>query len=182
MHHTIPDEEIVRLLQNGGDKNLFGILIQKYETGLQRYIQKLVNCPEADTADIVQDTFISAYINLNSFVVTKRFSSWLYRIAHNKGVDYIKKKYHHKTYGFFDFDDFLGGESLLEDTVIREELKHSLRSALESLPLKYKAVFNLYCYEEKSYEEISEILHIPVSHVGVLIFRGKKLLRQKFPH
>ena len=100
----LSDEEVVRLIIQG-DKNLFGDLIDKYEAKLTRYIMRFTQHTE-DVSDIIQVVFIKAYTNLQSFDTTRSFNSWIYRIAHNESVTYLKKRGGEKV-SFIDFDTFL---------------------------------------------------------------------------
>lgn len=132
-----------------------------------------------EVEDVVEDSLISAYENLNGFDTSKKFSSWIYRIAHNKAIDYFKKK-RIKSEEIDSRDEILEtrNEKLIEELEIEKEEKKVVARAIENLELKYREVVLLYYFEEKSYEEISDILHIPVSNVGVLLFRAKIMLKK----
>ena len=83
------DEEIVELIQSG-QTDLFGVIVDRYEDKMKRYSRKfLLN--QDDINDIVQDVFIKAYTNIQSVDIKRKFSSWLYRIAHNHLVNYLRK-------------------------------------------------------------------------------------------
>ena len=82
------DEEIAALVQ-AGDQAVFGLLLERYEEKLMRYAKKFI--PDQDDAnDIVQEIFIKAYINIKSFDIKRKFSPWIYRIAHNEFLNAIK--------------------------------------------------------------------------------------------
>ncbi|HEX8924127.1 MAG TPA: RNA polymerase sigma factor [Patescibacteria group bacterium] len=173
------DEELVYKIQNG-EKELYGEIMERYEGKLFGYIKHLVNQEPEEVEDLVEEVFISGYINLQSFDSKKRFSSWIYRIAHNKAIDYFKKK---KTYtkGLTEDNEELlpNEEKLTEELQIEEERKMKIKEAIDKLEVKYREAIILNYFEEKSYDEISDILHIPVSHVGVILFRAKKILKEK---
>ena len=84
------DEEIAKRVQ-GGDVDSFGVLIERYEEKIARYARKFLMRGE-DVKDIVQEVFIKAYVNIQSFDTRQRFSPWIYRIAHNEFINAIKKK------------------------------------------------------------------------------------------
>ncbi len=174
----LSDEKIVKQIQ-GGDKEKFGKIIERYQGKLFGYVKNLVNQNNMEVEDIVQESLISAYENLNGFNTSKKFSSWLYRIAHNKAIDYFKKR-RLKTENIDDRDEVLEikSEKIIEEMEIEKEEKKKLGKAIKKLELKYREVIDLYFFEDKSYEEISDILHIAVNNVGVLLYRGKNMLRK----
>lgn len=87
---TVTDEEIIQLVING-DVEKYGEIIARYEKRLRGFVKRLIgNNLEVD--DIVEDSLILAYQNLNGFDQKQKFSSWILRIVHNKTVDYIKRK------------------------------------------------------------------------------------------
>lgn len=174
----VSDEKIIKIIQDG-DKEKFGEIIGRYQGRLFGYIKNLINQNNMDVEDVVEDTLVSAYENLNGFDTTKKFSSWMYRIAHNKAVDYFKKK-RLKTEDIEDKSETLktGKEKLIEELEIEKERKIMVTKAVKSLELKYKEVILLYYFEDKDYGEISDILHISVSSVGVLLYRAKEKLKK----
>jgi len=95
------DEAIAILVQNG-ESEAFGMLVERYEEKLMRYARKFLRDPD-DAKDIVQEVFIKAYENIQSFDASRRFSPWIYRIAHNEFVNGIKKRARGPIFGI-DFD------------------------------------------------------------------------------
>ena len=125
--------------------------------------------------DVVQDTFIKAYVNLNGFNAKRSFSSWIYRILHNEALNELKK--HHRETKLpegFDAPD----PNHFEEELSREETAAMVRKCLQRIPVKYAEPVALYYLEDKSYEEISDILRLPVGTVGVRINRAKKAMRR----
>lgn len=174
---TLSDEQIAQLVQ-AGDAEQFGELIERYEAKLKRYARKFLNYQD-EIEDLVQDVFIKAYTNIQSFDSDQRFSPWIYRVAHNTFVNELKRK---KRLGFsvFDVDTFLPQLPAKETTdseAITTELREELDNLLIELPDKYREVLVLYYFEELSYQEISEVLQIPVTTVGVRMNRGRKKLK-----
>ncbi|HOX29684.1 MAG TPA: RNA polymerase sigma factor [Candidatus Paceibacterota bacterium] len=172
------DEEVAARVQDGDIKS-FDILIERYEKKLKRYAARFLFKDDAD--DIVQEVFIKAYINIKSFDAQKKFSSWIYRIAHNEFINAIKKKKTEKIL-FFDFD-LLFPHPAAKDSADSEAINNSLRVMLEKcldkIGAKYREPLVLYYFENLNYAEISEILHIPPSTVGVRLARGKAILKKK---
>jgi RNA polymerase sigma-70 factor (ECF subfamily) len=172
--HT--DEALVEEIYQG-DKELFGELIDRYEAKLTRYVRRFTQ-EKDDIDDIVQTIFVKAYTHLNSFDTSRSFNSWIYRIAHNESVTYLKRKGEEKV-SFIDFDTFFPHPFAKEESdalALSNEQKKLLESSLSKLPPKYREVLVLYFFEEMSYEEIREVLHIPTSTVGVRLRRAKQAL------
>lgn len=87
--NQLTDEQIVAAILNG-DKDLYRNIIKRYEKKLLRYLRKFLSDPN-DIEDILQVVFMKVYKNLYGFGPGKKFSSWIYRIAHNEAVNYLKK-------------------------------------------------------------------------------------------
>lgn len=171
---TRTDTEIVRLVKQG-NADAFGELMERYEAKLTRYLGRFLADEDA-LADVLQDTLIKAYVNIQSFDENYPFSSWIYRIAHNEAVNAIKKK---KSVPFSWFDPetlvpYFVHNDATEKDIDTATLKKDLEKVLDKLPSAYKEILILYFYEELSYKEIALILHISVSSVGVRINRAKK--------
>ncbi len=171
------DEEIVCLVQSG-KTDFFGVLIERYEEKIKRYARKFLSNKE-DTDDIIQTIFIKAYVNIQSFDIKRKFSSWLYRIAHNELVNHLKKR---KFFSSFDFDVFFPHSVRLHDNetekeVNRQEIQKTIDKCLGELDIRYREPIILYYLEELSYKEIADILHLPISTIGVRLSRGKEKLK-----
>ena len=169
---NISDEALVELIRTR-DKELFTELIKRYESRLVRYASYLIH--DNDRAeDAVQEAFIKAYINLNVFDLNKKFSSWIYRIVHNEVVNAVKK--HHLEVPLAEDIDFEGKENIEED-YSRDEIIKKVNQCLGKMPMHYAEPVSLYYLEQKSYEEISAILRIPMGTVATRINRAKKILK-----
>ena len=171
------DEEISKKVQSG-DIESFGILVKRYEEKLMRYARKFLS-DKRDIEEIVQEVFIKSYINIKGFDSSRKFSSWIYRIAHNELVNCIKKKRRNPLF-YFDLDvlfpHFISKESI-EEEINKKEVKEIINKCLDKISIKYKEPLFLYYFEELSYKEISDVLRIPISTVGVRIKRGKKIIK-----
>ena len=177
---ALSDEEIaLRVQQN--DVEAFGQLLLRYETKMLRYASKFLINGE-DAADIVQTVFLKAYTNIQSFDAGRKFSSWLYRIAHNEFVNVVAKR-SRQPFSFLSLDEVLPHPFASEKTdaeVDRRELAESMEAVLSKLDAKYREALILYYYQELSYTEIADILHIPVSTVGVRLTRAKKAITKLY--
>ena len=168
---NLSDEEIVKKVRNS-DEDLYAIIINRYQKKLLRYVYNLIR-DEEKAKDVVQETFIKAYINLNIFNVNKKFSSWIYQIAHNQGINLAKK--HQKEIPLSDDLDFESDENLEKNFEQKEDVK-MVNKCLKELPLIYREPLSLYYIEEKSYQEIGDILRIPMGTVATRISRAKKIM------
>lgn len=160
----------------------FSAIVKRYWSRLFRYVRRISFSSDEDIEDILQETFIKIYRNLNAFDGGLTFSTWAYHICRNTVIDAIRKKSSRpKTVGL-DTEEFA---HLFQDSVhipqtldAKEQLK-KITAIIESLPLIYREVLILKFLEEKSYEEIMDIVEKPKGTVASLINRGRKLLREK---
>jgi RNA polymerase sigma-70 factor (ECF subfamily) len=179
------DEAIAVRVQKG-DAEAFQGLVERYEQKMSRYARRfLFDSDEAK--DLVQDVFIKAYVNIQGFDVGRRFSPWLYRIAHNEFVNALKKKKKERgNISLFDFDVLfphlgLPAKEMADLGMKQYELKGILEASLDKIPQKYKESLVLYYFEDLDYKEIADVLHIPVSTVGIRLQRGKMMLKKLVP-
>ena len=169
----LSDEEVVEITRTK-NKEAYSEIIKRYQGKLMRYAKYLVNDNER-ASDVVQDAFIKAYINLNSFDTKRKFSSWIYRIVHNEAVNLINK--YKKEKPLFENIDFDSGINI-EEEYTQNEVRKMVKNCLEEMSLLYREPLSLYYLEEKSYKEISDILRIPIGTVGTRINRAKLIMRQ----
>ena len=168
----LSDEEIVKKIRET-DKDFFSLIIERYQKKLLHYANSLIK-DEDKAVDIVQNSFIKAFINLNSFNIKNKFGSWIYRIVHNEALNLIKK-YPGET-PLLDNFDFKSDEDI-EENFIKQETKSQVEKCLKEIPLLYSEPLSLYYIDDKSYEEISDILRIPMGTVAIRISRAKKLMK-----
>lgn len=178
------DEEVVRRALE--DKEAFGVLVERYEGKLLRYGARLGVGVREDREDILQNAFVKAYRNLNSFDPTLTFSSWMYRIMHNEVMSFFRSKRARPQV-------VLGeeGERLLTElqdqtadaTALAEHhLSHAeIEKAFATIPPRYRDALILRFFEDRSYAEISDILKLPMGTVSTLIHRAKEALRRTLP-
>jgi len=167
------DEEIVKKIKTS-DKNLYAVIIERYQKKLIRYAKNLIK-DEDKAVDIVQTAFIKAFVELNSFNDSMKFSSWLYRIVHNETINLLKK-YKQETPMPEDFD--FGSDENIEDDFGKKEITIKVEKYLKEIPLLYSEPLSLYYIDDKSYQEISDILRIPMGTVAIRINRAKKLMKK----
>ena len=169
----LSDEEIVEIVRTK-DKEVYAQIIKRYQTKLLRYAGYIMG-DEHKGADVVQEGFIKAYVNLNGFDTKKKFSSWIYRIVHNEAMNMLGK---HKKQIPMDDQRELDSGINIEDEFIKHELVSRAHHCLEQMPTLYKEPLSLFYLEEKSYEEISDILRIPIGTVGTRINRARGIMKK----
>lgn len=171
-YENFSDEEMVEKIRLF-DQELYSIIIERYQHKLMRYSTHLVN--DKDKAlDIVQDSFIKAFINLQGFDTKKKFSSWIYRIVHNEAMNSVKK-YRKEVKMPEDFD-FPSEEDMTKEFEDKENVI-KIEDCLRKIPLLYSEPLSLYYLDEKTYEEISDILRIPMGTVATRISRARTAMK-----
>ena len=169
-----------------GDEQAYAKLLQRYKNGIFRMIYQMIKNKE-ETEDIVQETFIKAFNSLESYNSKYAFSTWLYKIAYNHCIDKLRKK-KLKTQSLDKPIELKEGTVKFqikderynpEKSVILNEKKNKIDITINSLPSKYKKVIIYRHHKDKSYEEISKELNIPLGTVKARIFRARELLKKK---
>lgn len=169
----LSDEEVVEIVRRQ-EKDAYSEIIKRYQARLLRYAISILGDSESG-ADVVQSAFIKAYVNLNGFRINKSFSSWIYRIVHNEAMNFLKKQKHQQPIT----DNFqLSDDTDLEENLIKQELADFTHNCLNQMAVIYREPLALYYLEEKSYEEISDILRVPIGTVGTRLTRAKKIMKK----
>jgi RNA polymerase sigma-70 factor (ECF subfamily) len=173
------DEEVVRRVV-AGEAALFGILVQRYEGRLRAYGHRFLSRRE-DIEDLVQDVFLKAYQNLRDFDPSRRWSPWIYRVAHNIFANALRSKARHPI-TLLDSDAWLPRtlSAHPETDLDRDEARRLLESGVNKLESKYREPLVLFYFDGLSYKEIAEVLRIPVATVGIRIARGRTRLKSIF--
>jgi len=165
-----------------GDEEAYYHLTQKYKKPLYFHVRKMIR--NVDFAeDLVQDIFLKAFKSLKNYKNDYAFSTWLYRIATNHTIDYLRKK-KLETFSIHaeDAEDSQPAIQLADEgnysdePIIRRERKNKVHEAIDQLPEKYREVILKRHIEEKSYQEIAEEMDIPLGTVKAHIFRARELL------
>lgn len=178
----LTDNELVSLsLEN---QEYFGVLVERYEDKLSRYIRRITNVSHEDQEDMLQNIFLKTYMNLNGFNKKLSFNSWIYRIAHNEIVDWSRREKTKIKYGKFDFDDEVfdwtaDGQNFLQEFHTLES-QEEIGNILSQLTINYREVLVLKFIEGYSYREISDILKKPEGTIAALINRAKKSFKEYY--
>ena len=179
-HNDPPDKDLV--LSALKDREAFASIVARYDERLRRYITRLGLLDAEAVKDVLQEAFIKTYIHLNDYDPSLPLSAWLYRIARNETMSHFRKQ-RNRPHSVEHLDDAELFERIADDLDVESEVNASinhaaLRAALDTLDLKYREVLVLRFFEEKSYDEISDILEIPEGTVGVYLNRGKRQLKE----
>lgn len=180
------DHELVQAAI-AGDQRAYGKLLERYRDSIYFMIQKMVNNRE-DADDLTIEAFGKAFQSLHKYSTDYAFSTWLYRIAINNCIDFIRRK----RFETLSIDD-PGSSNNEEDTtiavreieadspdpeeeIIREQRIKLIRNVLDRLKAKYRKLIELRYLKELSYEEIAEQTGLPLGTVKAQLFRAKELL------
>ncbi len=179
------DYLLLRKAIDFNDQKAYAELVNLYQDSIYYLMMRIVKNSD-DAEDLTQETFGKAFRNLHAYSPQYAFSTWLYRIAVNSSIDYIRHK--NNSPQCIDDDLFnMTSEQIIdrsssnhtmtpEDVVMDKQRISMLRSAVQKLPEKYRKVVELRYYEELSYEEISETLNISLSNVKIQLLRAKNML------
>lgn len=169
-----------------GSQKAYTVLVDKHQSAIFHIINRIVHNDEV-ARDLVQETFMKAFASLATYRSEYRFSTWLYKIAANSSIDFLRKR----RIQALSLDRPLEtADGTLEIEVpdqrydpelalVRKQQRFSIAEAIESLPDKYREVINYRHRDDKSYEEIADLLGIPVGTVKARIFRARELLKRK---
>lgn len=168
----------------GGEVDAFSVLVDRYQDRIYSAVLNYVSNRD-DAVDIAQETFVKAYSSLRSFNSSSAFYTWLYRIAVNTAIDFIRKR-RAKPTDSLDEERFseAGFEPVSTDAAadpekvaVRVEQRLALRKAISTLSEKLRNVIILHDVEGLSQEEVAEILRVPVGTVKSRVSRGRAELR-----
>ncbi len=166
-----------------GSQAAYNQLVDKYQGALSRHVGRMIR-KQSEVDDLVQECFIKAFSALQSYSSDYAFSTWLYKIATNHTIDYLRKK-KLKTMSIDSPIKTRDGEveyelpdtSYRPDRHIQEDQRRELiQEAIDDLPPKYYKVIVMRHQQEKSYDEIARELDLPLGTVKAHIFRARALL------
>lgn len=164
---------------------------------VERFQQQVINVcigllhNRFDAEDVAQDVFIEAMRNAHRFRGESKISTWLYRIAVNRSLNYLRNNKRQKlmveigsVFGLFEGESIQDSREPATDSnqFEADELKNILKTAIGSLPENQKVAFTLNKFEELSYNEIAEVMETSLSAVESLIHRAKRNLQKKLKH
>ena len=176
-YQNLSDEALAELVVK--DAHALVTLIRRYESRLLIYIRRISGFSYEDAEDILQESFMDAYRNISAFDPNLKFSSWIYRIAHNRTISAYRKR--KKAMGDVSIDDddegfkrLLAANSDSSSLAENSLTKQTINKILSTLPERDRTVLILAYIEEKTYDEIGDILKAPSGTVATWIHRAKK--------
>lgn len=173
------DKDIVSGIKSDDKtEQAFKFLVEKYQERLYMHIRKMV-ISHADTDDLLQETFIKAFRGIEKFREDSSLFTWLYRIATNETLNFIKKKKRSYVFTATDYEDQLILSLKGDEYFDGDEAAYKLQQAILKLPEKQRLVFNMKYYDDLKYEEISEILNTSVGSLKASYHHAVKKIEEK---
>jgi RNA polymerase sigma factor (sigma-70 family) len=167
-----------------GEQASFEILMKRYHDSIFYMLLKMVHNRD-DAEDLTMEAFGKAFNNIANYSADYAFSTWLFKIATNNSIDFIRKK-KFKTTSIERTSDTEDGETIPlsvkdhaanpEESMVKEQRAAKIRAAIEELSPKYRSLIELRYLEELSYEEIAAKLELPLGTVKAQLFRAKDML------
>lgn len=152
------DNELIFQFKNGDNSNYaFNLLVKKYQQRVYFHVRRII-IDHDDTNDVVQNTFIKAWKGLNNFREDSQFFTWIYRIATNESLTFLKKKRTKMFIPIVNVERQLSEQIESDPLFNADQLQLRLQKAILSLPEKQRIVFNMRYYDEIKYEDMSEML------------------------
>lgn len=181
---TLTDGElIVRAI--GGGEDGFEELVRRYQRPITGYIYRMLNNYDA-SLDVTQEVFIKVYNSLNRYSSEYKFSTWLYRIAHNAAIDYMRRNSVNQqsieaenadgTYQLQIESSQPNPEQMRE----RSEWRTEIETVVKCLPTVYRELILLRHTQDLSYDEIAEVTNLPLGTVKNRLFRAREMMREMF--
>lgn len=176
MKEQFDDQVYLDRIQKG-ESVCYTFLIEKYSKQIYTLVLKIVQNRE-DAEEICQDTFLKAYRSISSFKQQSSFSTWIYRIAYNTSITFVRKK----KYQFLSIDEMLlsdESEEIINEAIYnstKEEQLQCLERLLTKLPAEECGLITLFYLKEKSIEEVSIITQLSIANVKTKLFRIRKKL------
>jgi RNA polymerase sigma-70 factor (ECF subfamily) len=171
---TEPEDGQLVAAALAGNGEAFGTLVVRYERAVYHLCLRTMRDPE-EAEDCAQEAFFKAFRSLRTFKVGAKFSTWIFSIAYHACCDRLGRRKRFTGDELPDSADLGPGPAQLVEQ--REEAT-ALRAAIDALPEKYRAVITLYHLQGRQYEEIAEVLDLPMGTVKTHLFRAKDLLRK----
>ncbi|MDR0229478.1 MAG: RNA polymerase sigma factor [Flavobacteriaceae bacterium] len=174
----IDEKELISRLKRESEKQeAFKELVHLYQKRLYIHIRTIVLSHD-DTDDVLQETFIKVYQNIHKFKEESKLFSWMYRIATNQALDYLKHKKKTMQLSDLDFQDTVVQQLEADSLFDGDEAELLLQKAIASLPEKQQLVFKMKYLEELDYQTISEILNTSVGALKASYHHATKKIEE----
>lgn len=170
---VVTDDELIASAI-AGRAEAFGILVERYDRAVYHLAYRTLHDVE-DAKDATQEAFFKAYRALRTFRPGAKFSTWIFTIAYHACCDRLARR---KRFSGDELPDRADPAAGPETLAVRGDEAGRLRAAIDALPEKYRTVITLFHVSGKQYEEIAEVLGLPMGTVKTHLFRAKELLRK----
>lgn len=171
---TGPDDATLVAMTLGGNSEAFATLVERYDRAVYHLAYRTVRNPE-EARDVAQEAFFKAFRSLRTFKPGAKFSTWIFSIAYHACCDRLN---HRKRYSNEELPERADAAPGPENQAIAADQARRLRAAIEALPEKYRTAITLYHLQGRQYEEIAQVLGIPLGTVKTHLFRAKEQLRK----
>lgn len=175
------DAQLVRASKHG-DQDAFALLVQRYQRRIFNLVFRMLQNYE-EASETTQEAFLAAWQGLPSFRGEARFPTWLYRIAYNCCLRQLELRKRDKALQTAmqaeQFLEFINKEKQAEDTIEMHDQQDLVRTNLNQLPAKYRIVLILRHLQEMTYEEMADILRMPIGTIKTHLFRARNLLKER---
>lgn len=173
-----------------GEMQQFEVLVDKYKDKIYNMARNITGSQQ-EAQDLAQDIFLLIFKNIGSFQGRSSLSTWIYRISINKCLDWQRKQqrknsFLHTLYRSKDQDQHIDPMEQLpnrqptpEEQYIKNEQIRELRNIIQGLPEKYQKVIILFHYQQMTYQEIADVLELPVRTIETQLYRGKQKIREQ---
>lgn len=181
MTQTDFNEEIIieELRSDETRQRAFAKIIKHYSQPLYWQIRRMVIDHE-NTNDLLQETFIKAWVNINHFRGDAKLSTWLFKIAINESLTFLNKERNRNTSSIDEEDSFLINNLEGDEWFDGDELQLELQKAINRLPEKQRLVFNMRYFDEMKYEDMSEVLGTSVGALKASYHHAAKKIEEFF--
>lgn len=178
------DYKLVRKAIDEGDQKAYAELMGRYRESVYFMLLKMVNNKD-DAEDLTIEAFGKAFKRLSQYTPNFAFSTWLFRIATNNAIDYIRRKRKNTFSIDRPFEDEEGGEMMMdirsqgldpEEHIMKKQKIMMLRELVDKLKPRYRTLIEMRYFKEMSYEEISAELDLPLGTVKAQLFRAREFL------
>ena len=183
----LTDAEVM-LRVKAGDDSAFDSLVQKYRRPIINFMYRMARS-QAAAEDLAQEVFLRVYRSRSSYEASAKFTTWLYRIATNLGMNYIRDTRHERPENTMLLDeadeetgqapDLADKKPNVEEEILRRERLKAIREKVEALPERQRMAVLMHKYQQMDYRQIAEVLKLSESATKSLLFRAYETLRQQ---
>ena len=178
MSGELSDKELLYQFRNESTRNgAFNLIVRKYQKRLYWHIRRIV-IDHDDADDVVQNTFIKVWKNLEGFKEDSQLYTWLYRIATNESLSFLRQKKADRNVPLDEVDHTLSHSLTAERHFNGDEIQKKLQLAILTLPDKQRIVFNMKYYEDMKYEDMSKVLETSVGALKASYHHAVKKIEQ----